>query len=169
MANPTVPVATIAGLLCITERRVQQLAKEGVIPKDERGQYSLVASVQGYIRYLQDDARAGKSNDEMYLHKTRSANAKATIAEMKARQMAGALIPASDIGRAWAEMVGHMRAKLLALPNKLAPQLVGVSTLNEIQTALKKQICEALQELSETRISIEAPADGASQLTEAGL
>lgn len=53
-ATPTYPVATIADLLMVSERRVQQLAKEGVIPKAERGRYELVPTVQGYIRYLQE-------------------------------------------------------------------------------------------------------------------
>ena len=51
---PTYPVATIARLLLLTERRVQQLVKEGVIPKTERNRYELAPAVQGYIRYLQE-------------------------------------------------------------------------------------------------------------------
>ena len=45
MSTPTYPVSTIAKLFNLTERRVQQLASEGVIPKPERGKYDLVASV----------------------------------------------------------------------------------------------------------------------------
>ena len=39
MAAATQPIAVIAKLLDLTERRVQQLSREGVIPKAERGRY----------------------------------------------------------------------------------------------------------------------------------
>jgi hypothetical protein len=57
------PVETIAKLLDLTPRRVQQLSAEGVIPRVGHGKYELVSSVRGYIRYLKaaeigGDARA---------------------------------------------------------------------------------------------------------------
>jgi hypothetical protein len=45
-------VDVIARVLDITPRRVQQLAEEGWIPKANHGQYLLVPSVRGYLRYL---------------------------------------------------------------------------------------------------------------------
>ncbi len=44
----THPVETIAKLLILTERRVQQLAREGILPKAEHGRYELVPVVQAY-------------------------------------------------------------------------------------------------------------------------
>jgi hypothetical protein len=54
MASNTQPVAVIARLLDLTERRVQQLAREGIIPPaarsgNERGRYDLVGAVRGYV------------------------------------------------------------------------------------------------------------------------
>ena len=46
------PADSIAKLLKITPRRLQQLAAEGWIPKQSHGKYNLVASVQGYIDFL---------------------------------------------------------------------------------------------------------------------
>ena len=43
MATNAQPIAVIARLLDLSERRIQQLSREGVIPKAERGQYDLVA------------------------------------------------------------------------------------------------------------------------------
>ena len=56
MSSATQPIGVIARLLDLSERRVQQLSREGVIPKAERGQYDLVGSVRGYVRYLRDQA-----------------------------------------------------------------------------------------------------------------
>lgn len=47
------PVSTIAKLFGLTERRVQQLAKDGIIAKLKKNQYELVGSVRAYINYLQ--------------------------------------------------------------------------------------------------------------------
>ena len=43
----------IASVLLIGVRRVQQLTKDGIIPKVSRGRYDLIPAVQGYIHYLQ--------------------------------------------------------------------------------------------------------------------
>ena len=56
MSSATQPIGVIARLLDLSERRVQQLSREGVIPKAERGQYDLIGSVRGYVRYLRDQA-----------------------------------------------------------------------------------------------------------------
>jgi phage terminase Nu1 subunit (DNA packaging protein) len=51
--DPTYPAKFFAELFGITERRVQQLAKDEVIPKRGRGRYPLVGTVKGYLNYLQ--------------------------------------------------------------------------------------------------------------------
>jgi recombination protein RecA len=43
-------------LFGISERRVQQLAQEGIIPKPDTNQYELVGCVRSYINYLQQRA-----------------------------------------------------------------------------------------------------------------
>ena len=47
------PKETIANLLNISERRVDQLAKKKIIPKAGRGVFDLGPTVQAYVRYLQ--------------------------------------------------------------------------------------------------------------------
>ena len=52
----TVPAETLAKLLNLTEVRIQQLAKDGIIVKETRGRYDLWGSIKGYVKYLQDRA-----------------------------------------------------------------------------------------------------------------
>jgi len=54
VASNAQPIVVIARLLDLSERRIQQLSREGVIPKAERGQYDLVGAVRGYVAYLRD-------------------------------------------------------------------------------------------------------------------
>lgn len=59
--------AIIAKLFGVTDRRIQQLAKEGIIPAAQKRPYmfDLLPTVQSYIRYLSDKAngREAKSAD----------------------------------------------------------------------------------------------------------
>lgn len=55
------PADTIADLLGITPRRLQQLAAEEFVPRSERGLYPLVGSVQGYIRSLKQSLSARRA------------------------------------------------------------------------------------------------------------
>ena len=50
-----VSAGTLGAVLRLSERRVQQLAPSGVVKRVGRGQYDLVASVQGYVGWLQDE------------------------------------------------------------------------------------------------------------------
>ena len=47
------PKETIATLLNISERRIEQLVKQKVTPKAGRGVFDLGPTVQAYVRYLQ--------------------------------------------------------------------------------------------------------------------
>ena len=53
-------IVAISKLLKLTERRVQQLAKDGIIPKAERGKYDLVSSVHGYVDFLKANPKVEK-------------------------------------------------------------------------------------------------------------
>ena len=66
----TAPIESLAKLLDLTPRRVQQLAKEGVIPKPAtRGQYDIIPSVVAYIRHLR--AVASGDGGDLLTEKTR--------------------------------------------------------------------------------------------------
>ncbi len=96
-------VSVIARFLNLTERRVQQLARDGIIPKAEKGKYDLVGCVQGYIAYLQ--ARAfGKDSESIDMHAERSRLLKlqADRAQMELDVMLSKLIPAEEAEELWA-------------------------------------------------------------------
>ena len=95
MSAATQPIGVIARLLDLSERRVQQLSREGVIPKAERGQYDLVGSVRGYVRYLRDQALKAQAGAPDYAaERARFIRARADLAEMEAEEKRRALIAA---------------------------------------------------------------------------
>lgn len=60
----TYRASPLADVLHLTERRIQQLANEGIIPKAKKGDYDVIGSVKGYIHYLQ--ARAAGRTEGSY-------------------------------------------------------------------------------------------------------
>lgn len=167
----TYPGTVIAKLLMLTERRVQQLSAEGVIPKAERGRYALAPAVQGYVKYLKD--RAGSSDaetDDIGTSKARLIKARARMAELEADQLEGKLLDRAEVEQGWKTIVLNMRAKLMAIPTRAAPQLVTMPTIAQAAALLERLVSEALNELAEQSIEGGAPpaADNIGSLDRSG-
>jgi phage terminase Nu1 subunit (DNA packaging protein) len=157
-ANNTVPLATVAKLLDLTERRVNQLAKEGVLPKTARGRYELVPVVRAYIAYLRQKAvNSDVSRDDWQTQRTRLTKLKADMAEMEKLQMQDRLIPADDVSDAWEAMVSNMKAKMLSLPSKVATAVFVAEDAGESKRIIKEQINEALAELAAIQVKTANP------------
>jgi len=137
----------------ITERRVQQLASEGIVKKEARGRYNLVESVRGYCAFMQDVASGVQGETETAYGdaRTQKMRADADKAIMEAAVLAGNLIPADIVAYSWNHMSGAFRAKLLNLPKKTAPLVQHESSFRKCQSALQTAIHECLAELSDYR------------------
>ena len=98
-------IQAIAKLLKLSERRIQQLAKENVIPKAERGKYDLVNSVNGYIDYLKSKAGGEFKVEEVLKNKNKLLKAKAELAEIDKMKASGELIPKGEVKKSWLELV----------------------------------------------------------------
>jgi hypothetical protein len=147
------PVSTIAKLLLLTPRRVQQLAKDGHIPRSPGGRYELAPTVQAYIKYLRDRALGGDVADEnIGEHKARLIKARADQAVMETERQSGQLIPAAEVKAGWIAIVTMFKQRALAIPTRAAPLVAveaDVSTCHEIIEGL---MWEALSELASTKV-----------------
>jgi len=153
MATNAQPIGVIARLLDLSERRIQQLSRDGVIPKAERGQYDLVAAVRGYVAYLRDLAvKAQAGAPDFGVERARLIRAKADIAEMEADGRRGELLPAEAVEAAWTAILARLRARLLVLPDRLAPLCVEETTIAGVRDQIRKAVREALLELAETPV-----------------
>jgi hypothetical protein len=151
-AAATYPVATIAKLLMLTERRVQQLTKEEVLPRAERGRYELAPVVQGYIKYLRDRAIGADTPDGDSTHKTRLLKSRADIAEFEAARMSGELAPVEEVEKTWAEIVSRFRQRSLSVAPKAAPMVAVESTVESCHEIIETFIHEALAELASSAV-----------------
>jgi phage terminase Nu1 subunit (DNA packaging protein) len=148
IAGQTCTTDFIAKLFMITERRVQQLTKEKILPQIARGQYDLMSTIQAFIRYLNERIKNG---DDADLLKERALLTKAQreTAELELAVMRGELHKCDDVMRVWTENVVNCRSRLLAVPTKVAPILAEIGDAQNIQAILKEAINEALDELTD--------------------
>ena len=150
---PTFPVAKIASLLLITTRRVQQLVKEGVIPKTERGRYELEPAVHGYIRYLQDRGSIGANTVDdaksYYEQRARLIRLQADRAEAELHELQGSLVAVDDVSEQWARLLGRMRQRILSIPSKLAPMIHHETDAAIVESILEAAVHDVLTEFAQ--------------------
>lgn len=125
----TVNVTRVASALNLSEQRVQQLVKEGM-PRESRGQYDAVKCMLWYIRYLQHalEKRAVPTQDGGFVgereERIRLLRADADLREMELAKERGQLIALSDVEREMTDLVLITKARIMAMPPRLAPELV---------------------------------------------
>lgn len=124
--------------LGITERRIQQLAKEG-LPRVGRGDYKLRESVVFYIGYLQRLLEEN-NNNTILAEKIRMMRAKATKAEIDAEKAGGSVLNAQKVGQEAMVLASVIKDEILSLPGKLAHTLVGMDA-----GQVKAKLTEALE------------------------
>ena len=153
ISSVCVSTTVIADILNLTTQRVGQLVAEGVIEKNPAKKFELVPTIKKYILHLKlkTDGKADERTiaQQLDAEKVRSERAKADMAEIKLARMQGTMHDAADVERVMTNMLSSMRAKLLTIPTKVAPQLIAQEDLSVIQDIVRRNIYEALDELTE--------------------
>ena len=150
-AASTYPIGTIAKLLLLTERRVQQLTEKNVIPKAERGRYELAPAVQGYIRFLRDRALKGDAEEADEGENVKLKRAKRRAAEVVAARLEESVMAKEPALKRIRELAQAERDAILAWPARAAPILaaeIGVDQHN-LQAAIDASLRAHLSERAE--------------------
>lgn len=90
--------------------------------------------------------------------KDRILRSKARTGELELARLEGELVEVEAVEALFANLVGNARARLLAIPNRLAPVLTAESDATKIKAELENAVYDALEEL--------AAADPAAMLVE---
>lgn len=140
----------LARLFGVSERRVRQMASEGIIPAAaSHGRYDQTLCVQGYVRHLKtrlDTAEHG--NASLTAERQRLTSAKADMADMERKRLDGELVPISQITEGWLAAYSNVRTRILAIPDKLAPRIATVHSTIEAAHMLRAELYEALTEIA---------------------
>ncbi len=153
MSSGTYPGAVIAKLLKVSERRIQQLARAGTIPKAKRGEYELVGCIHGYIDYLQQLAHGRTA--EAAVDRNRLLKAQADKAELEYRMLMREVIPVIEVEEEWVRILKSLQSRLLALPMRL----VQAAKSNPDQFAAEADVRALLQD-ELTELSTHDPQRG---------
>lgn len=148
----------MAKLFELDPRRVQQLAKEGVLPAASQRPYKfdLLPTVKAYIRYLRDRAngKEAKTADTVKAEadKLRAEadlkQSKAKIAELQLKELEGKMHRSEDVEAMTNDLVYTARSMIMALPGRLAMDVVQTGSANEASALIRAECYKILNELS---------------------
>ena len=131
----TVSAAVLGNIFGVTDRRIRQMAEEGIIVRAAKGRYNLVDSLKNYILSLKlavdsndSDNPDGELNfeEEKALHE----RVKRHISEMKLQTMKGELHKADDVRHVMTDMLSSFKTRMMNIPAKVAPVLEDLSLIH---------------------------------------
>lgn len=149
----TVSVGVMANIFSLSERRIRQMAEEGIIARAAKGRYKLVESLKNYILALKLSAEGANADDpdgevnideEKALHE----RIKRHISELKLQVMRGDLHKAEDVEQVMTDMLSSFKVRVMNIPSKVAPSLENRDTAY-IKEHLTKEVQEVLNELKD--------------------
>lgn len=152
---PLVEVKQLTQALNVTEQWIGKLVKEGM-PKETRGKYDLGKCMLWYIRYLQGALKRRSGNqtgDEAgrteQRERLRLLSAEAELKELELSRERGEIIALPDLEKMLTDLVVTTKAQILAVGQRVAPQLVGQDRLT-IEAELEKELKAALAYLTKS-------------------
>lgn len=141
----------IAKMFGVSDRRVRQFVEEGIIDRIGHGRFNVIDTVNKYITHLRMASDQLDGNDitesleyERYLHE----KAKREKAEIELAHIKGTMHSANEVEKVMNNMLASFRARILALPSKVAPSLVNLEVA-DIEKIIESQVHEALNELAD--------------------
>jgi phage terminase Nu1 subunit (DNA packaging protein) len=157
-----ISTSELAVVLGINERTVGKLVGKKILRREARGCFDLTDALQAYLAYREGLVAAehgsgtyGKARAQLYLERAR-------MARLKREEIEGELLPSSKVLAGWSAILANVKARMLAIPSKCAPRLVGLKSAAEAKAIIETEVYEALEEASsiEIRVSNEAKVNG---------
>ncbi|HEX6925694.1 MAG TPA: hypothetical protein VF167_09690 [Longimicrobiaceae bacterium] len=137
--------AELAKRLDVSTRWIRELRG---MPREPQG-YPWPECLHWFIEYQSDKkARINEETEEGSLE-LRKLEAEVRILEVKLAKEEGSVVSLDDLEKLLSAPLYRLRAKLLAMPSKWAPALVGCRTIAEAQARLEAAVEEAMRSLSE--------------------
>jgi phage terminase Nu1 subunit (DNA packaging protein) len=163
------PYSAIARFTDISQSTIAYWRNCGYIV-DSDDMETIVKSIIAFLRKQieekkQENSQKGDKNN-YFAEKTRLTSAQADKAELENALRQGELLEATECERLWSAMVASCRARLLAVPNKLAPELAIITDPLVIENRLKSAVYESLWELSKSFEQVEESGESAKSISE---
>ena len=143
--------AELADWLGLSSGRVNQMARDGLLPRETLpGGYGfpLKAAVRAYAEHARAAAARRAADPELAAEKLRLTKANADRAEQAAARDRGDLLDATEVAKAWTATLTDLRAALLAIPERVSARL-GLD--RSAATALDGELRAALEVIADDR------------------
>ena len=150
-AETEVSGVELAAVLKITKRRVEQLQQDGVLVPLRRGVFNLADSVEAFYKNkLGDsmDAEDRQREKALRASEVTMKASKATIEKLKAEELKGTMHRAEDVAALTEDLVYTIRAALVALPGRLAVDVVPAQTPAEASEIIRREVHKVMRELA---------------------
>lgn len=140
LPSDAISTEAAARLLGLGQERVRQLTKAGYVPRIARGHTTIAGAVQGYIRFLKDEARKTPASTAA----TRSHNSKAALIEASTARRRAELIDLPEAERVIERIARTAITRLRRVPG--SAKLTGTTA-----SALTAEIAVAVKAIEQAR------------------
>ena len=146
--------AEMAAVLRLTGRRVRQITEDGVLRKNGAGRYVLIENI--HLWHANATAQTADEEDRKIEKAKRMSEAKmkaskATVAAMEAEELKGKMHRSEDVAAITEDLVYTIRGALIALPGRLAVDVVSCGTPAEASEVIRKEVHKVMRELANYR------------------
>ena len=148
-AKTVVGVSTVASVLGLTARRVQQLAQDGVFTTEGKGKYILAEAVQSYIEYRANDKPLSKAENDKLNADVIIKKAKATMLALEVKELQGKMHRSEDVAALTSDLIYTIRGALIALPGRLAVEVVGTKTAAEAAEIIRAEVYRIMEGIAD--------------------
>lgn len=145
VADLEVTAEELAGLAGITARHVRRLV--GSL-KVGRNSWRLGEAFQALLEAMSSGDRGG----ELLAARIRKLNAEATMAELALAKARGEVAPLAEVERGWLRSTTIIRANVLNVVQRAAPQLLGERDEAIFKERLRAELVLALQQAADAEI-----------------
>ncbi len=147
-----VNTTTMAAVLGLTVRRVQQLIQDGTLQTESKGRILLIENVQRYISYA-GNGRISEEEQKLEIAKkaadVKIKKARADILRLEAEELKGNFHRSEDVEAITTDLVMSIRSMLTSLPGRLAVAVAQHDSAEECSIIIKEQINDVLNALAE--------------------
>lgn len=148
--------AEFARRMNLSKPTITNLIKRGRLSQTKSGRINFAKGKKEIEtnRAANPDAAAikqGTIDPAIIKTRRRQEEIKLELAEMELRERRGELIERAEVLRMAKAVISISRSRFLNIPQKMAPKLVGLTSIRKIKSILEKEIYAALKELSQVK------------------
>lgn len=155
VASPPLPNEATAGqlarILGVSERVILGRKADGRLPVAASGAIDLAAVLKAGVSALAADQARAAGNDaaeDLDANRARESRLRGDKLELINAQLRADLVPSEEMEAAMGQAFDAVRGKVLALPSRAAPLLMGSKTALEIQDKLTELVHDACGDLA---------------------